>query len=268
MRSSTRSDWRSCTRPPNIVSSVEELIRHYCGGEHYIFNKKYVLRASKYFMEQVKREFRILRSGFSASNGRDAGEISFRKKSISVLVFASSGREELFDIREVRGPLIRLEMHVFSCATPIIMPNYTRRGMTDVLVSEASCSIPLCKSNSAKSNVSLLYFFFNMFAAKLGTKKQNVGAKLHVARITRLSSLKEIFRPSCGRIPGMLGIESKCIFDWVVLVTHHGLPLHSELDKNTCYLPLSVLHTPAMPHQRQDVPLEQHVLLFCSVLLG
>jgi hypothetical protein len=154
-------------------------------------------------MEQVKSKFRILRSGFGASNGRDARKISNRKKSIPVLVFASSGRDEFFDVRDMRGSLIRLEMDVFPCAARLLIPKlYEVVGLTDVLVREASCSIPLCKSNSAKSKLSLLYFFFNMFAAKLGTKKQNVGAKLHVARIVLLSSLKDIFLPSCGRIPG------------------------------------------------------------------
>lgn len=113
------------------------------------------LSASEQFMEQVKAEFGIPYSSLGASNGRDAGEISGCKNDVSILVFPGSGLKEFFDERKMGYSLIGLEMNIvpyYKC-----MSDQTASWKTAyILVSEASCSIPLCRFNSSKLNVSLL----------------------------------------------------------------------------------------------------------------
>jgi hypothetical protein len=63
-------------------------------------------------MAQSKTELRIPYSGFGASNGRNAGEISWSKKNISILVFPGCRLEEFLDERQIGYSLIRLEMNI------------------------------------------------------------------------------------------------------------------------------------------------------------
>ena len=65
----------------------------------------------------------------------------------------------------------------------------------------ASCSIALCLLSSSRSNLPVQYERLRKFAAKFGTKKQNVGAKLKVWWIVVLRSRNVMLRPSWGRMP-------------------------------------------------------------------
>jgi hypothetical protein len=108
-------------------------------------------------MEQVEGEFGIPCSSVGASNRRDAREISGSKNDVSILVFPGSGLKKFFDERKMGYSLIWLEMKVVPYyATQCMSDRTTSREIGYILVSEASCSIPLCRFSSAKSNVSLL----------------------------------------------------------------------------------------------------------------
>lgn len=61
--------------------------------------------------------------------------------------------------------------------------------------------MPLCTSMSDRSKRPLLYERLRTWAMWRGTKRQKVGEKLYVVRISADSSRKDMLRPSRGRIP-------------------------------------------------------------------
>jgi hypothetical protein len=215
-------------------------------------------------MDPSKAEFGIPHSGFGASNGRYAGEISRSKKDISILVFPGGRLEEFVDERKMGYCLIRLEINIVpydATRTMYVRSDdivedriYTRqRGiMLDPIV-----QIQLSQIKRVLA-VILFQHIRRIVWDKKGQGRRNVGRCLNRSAKLFKGDISTVMRQNAW-----IGNERR----WNIkhsnsLATYHGLPSHSIPDMRTYCLPLLVGYTLAMFHLHQDGPPAPHVPLY------
>lgn len=152
-------------------------------------------------MYEVQRETRIGCSRFDESLGGECGDI-LALEQFAMFITSRSRCQKLFDEGKMKFWLIWNKRSVFTLKPKININSILGASQNEYArVRDASCSMPLWRSSSAKSNESLFKFFFNMLTARLVTNELTLGAVLKAASTLPESSLNLMFLPSCGRMP-------------------------------------------------------------------
>jgi hypothetical protein len=141
----------SLTRPPNIVRNPEALLTQVLDAA---YDKNInTLRAANQFVRQAQRKVRVRSSSFDASFRRVFRDVFGCEECVAILVLSGSRCEELSDKWHMRFCLRFNDPRVFTYSP---MFDIEKVGCLDYIrVRDASCSMPLWRSRSAKSNVSL-----------------------------------------------------------------------------------------------------------------
>jgi hypothetical protein len=158
IRSSVKNGSRSATLPPKIVSSVEELlvsIRFQLSNANTKNEIRNALRAAEQLVELVQCEVGVSGSSLGTAFSRITRQIGFCEDPISILVLTGGRSEEVLDKREVWLSLVWVVFVVLSWkVNASTFGFFYSTNLVNALVNDASCSIPLCKLTSAKSQLS------------------------------------------------------------------------------------------------------------------